>query len=268
MLNYNKNMLNANFTYKNFAAVLNKYQYNFNIGDIIAGTIFSIEDRCILVDIGAKIVGHLPIEEIDYIKNEHSYHNIQLNETRELYITMFDSETNQIILSIKKVNLLKSWKRIRQIYAENIILRTQIVKLNKGGCIVKCENLKGFIPKSHMIDLKQSQDLLHNNTMLVTILEFNEIHNYLLLSSKCAYIKQNLNYFRVGKIFEGTIESIHSYGLFVNVEKLQGLLHVSEILKSPEQTLNEIFHKGQTIQVMIIHVDINTGRIAFSQKAK
>ena len=261
----NNNKLRYHFTYKNFAALLDKYEYNFHSGDIVAGTIFGIEHKCILVDIGASNVGLLPLEEASLHRIEDIHKHLRLNEVREFFIILFDQETNQIILSIKKVELMKAWKRIRQVYAENVIIQVLVIKSNRGGYIVQLDGLKGFIPKSHLISTDNKQNLI-DQTVLVKILEFTEAQNYLLFCLRCAYIHQNWDIFRVGKIVQGTVYSIQSYGLFVNVERIQGLLHISEISKTLQQALAEIFCPGQDILVMIIHVDSQKGRIAFSQK--
>nr|YP_009296801.1 ribosomal protein S1 [Bangiopsis subsimplex]AOM66144.1 ribosomal protein S1 [Bangiopsis subsimplex]ARO90496.1 30S ribosomal protein S1 [Bangiopsis subsimplex] len=255
---------NSSFTYKNFTAVLKKYQYNFNTGDIVAGIIFSIENKCVLVDIGANLVGHLPLEEIGMNKVDSVSKDIQLNEIRELYIILFDPLNDQIILSLKRVHGLKTWKRIRQIYEENIIFQTQLIKLNKGGYVVEFEGLKGFIPKSHIV--YNNNNISSNKAIYVKILEFNEISNYLLLSERCAYLQQNINMFRLGMITEGIVESVQNYGLFLNVQNLKGLLHISEIQKEPNESLKDKFNIGNKVRVMIIHVDLAKGRIAFSQK--
>nr|YP_010336684.1 ribosomal protein S1 [Rhodospora sordida]UNJ15090.1 ribosomal protein S1 [Rhodospora sordida] len=255
-----------NFTYKNFAAVINKYQYHFHPKDIVAGTIFSIENRFVLVDIGANQVGFLPFEEISLNRIDDVNTYISLNEVRELYILLFDSELGQILLSIKRVELIKAWKRIQQIYAEEAIVKTQMVKLNKGGCIVQLDGLKGFIPKSHLIYINQVPKLVKSTNICVKILEFNESLNYLLLSSRCAYIQQNPHIFKVGNIVQGKIDSIQPYGLFITIEYVQGLLHISEIIQNSDEELDKKFIPRENILVMIIHIDNKQGRITLSQK--
>nr|YP_010338590.1 ribosomal protein S1 [Rhodaphanes brevistipitata]UNJ18540.1 ribosomal protein S1 [Rhodaphanes brevistipitata] len=252
-----------NFTYKNFAAVINKYQYFFNTGDIVAGTIFSIENGCILVDIGANIVGHLPLEELTLNKNENLFKFFQVNMIREFYILLCDWETNQIILSIKKIDSIKAWKRIRQIFEENVIISAEVIKLNRGGCIVQFDELKGFVPKSHLILNKKLQK---NENIFLKILEFKEDLNYLLLSARCAYIQQNVPLFQPGKIIHGTVDSVQGYGLFIKFQGLKGLLHISEIILPSQNSIQNNFTVGQSIEAMIIHVDTLKGRITLSQK--
>lgn len=256
--------MNSNyiFTYKNFGAVLNKYQYSFHTKDIVAGTIFSIENKFVLIDIGANQVAFLPMEEITLNRVDDPIALLQLNEVREFYILLFDSESEQILLSIRKVELIKAWKRIQQLYSENIILKAELLKQNKGGYIVQIENIKGFIPKSHLIILKDKTKESHLD---IKILEYNENLNYLLMSEKCAYIQKKSDIFKLGKILEGTIDSIQLYGLFINIHHIQGLLHISEITQTQKE-LEENFQMGLKIKVMIIHIDYQQGRITLSQQ--
>lgn len=254
-----------NFTYNKFTALINKYQYNFHNKDIVAGSIFSIESRHILVDIGAPSVAFLPLEEVSSHKIENIATYLNVGEVFELYILLVDYERKQIVLSLKKVDLIKSWKRIQQFYIENIILNTRIVKLNKGGCIVTLEGLKGFVPKSHLLS-KSDPQINIDNIIPAKILEFNENNNYLLLSFKCAYMEKNPQVFKLGNIIKGQIESIQPYGLFIDIYSIQGLLHISEIIENSTSALNKHFQIGQMISVMIIHIDNKNGKLTLSQK--
>nr|YP_010335898.1 ribosomal protein S1 [Chroothece richteriana]UNJ14304.1 ribosomal protein S1 [Chroothece richteriana] len=255
-----------NFTYNKFTALINKYQYNFHNKDIVAGSIFSIESRHILVDIGAPHVAFLPLEEVFSQKIDNMATYLNVGQVFELYILLVDYEHKQIILSFKKVNLIKSWKRIQQLYTENIILNTRIMKLNKGGYIVTLEGLKGFVPKSHLLLSKSDLNINIDNIMPAKILEFNEHNNYLLLSFKCAYMEKNPLIFKLGNIIKGQIESIQPYGLFVNIYSIQGLLHISEIIENNTSALEKQFQIGQIISVMIIHIDNKNGKLTLSQK--
>nr|YP_010336488.1 ribosomal protein S1 [Goniotrichopsis reniformis]UNJ14894.1 ribosomal protein S1 [Goniotrichopsis reniformis] len=261
------NSLNyTSFTYKNFGAVIDKYQYNFHTKDIVAGTIFSIESKFILVDIGASQVGFLPIEEIGINNNRLEYSSVlplKVNEIFEFYILLFDQNSQQITLSLKKAELIKAWKRLQQFFMEDIILRSELVKSNRGGCILEIEGIKGFVPRSHLIN--HNSDLIDN--LSVKILEYNESQNYLLLSSRCAYIQKNSLIFKVGNVLKGRINLIQSYGLFVNIQHIQGLLHVSEIKQNLIQgTLDKSFNIGDMISVMIVHIDSQQGRVTLSQR--
>nr|YP_010336093.1 ribosomal protein S1 [Tsunamia transpacifica]QUE27984.1 ribosomal protein S1 [Tsunamia transpacifica]UNJ14499.1 ribosomal protein S1 [Tsunamia transpacifica] len=257
--------LNYHFTYKNFAALLNKYEYHFHPGDIVAGTILNIETSCVLVDIGATTIGFLPVEEISSNRIQDVSKYLKLNEVREFFILFFDPQSRQILISMKKVELIRAWKRIQQLYAENAILQTQVIRSNRGGYIVQLEGIKGFIPNSHLILMNKDTNLV-NTVIAAKILELDESQSYLLLSLRCAYIQKNRHLFTLGKIVTGIIYSIQPYGLFINVEQLQGLLHASEIIKRPEESLKEMFTLGQELSVMIIHVDNQKGRITFSQR--
>lgn len=253
---------NKLFTHKDFASLLNRYQYKLNIGDITAGTIFSEEKKGFLVDIGETIVAYLPIDEISIKKCKKKLPLI--NNSREFFILAYNIKSKQLILSIKRLEYIRGWQRIKQIQYKDITNYLYVEKVNKGGLIVNIEGIQGFIPNSHLSNINLKQSFLHTK-IKCRILFTNDKTNTIIFSHKRAYLIELLSKIYIGQIISGTITKIQKYGLFVNIYNFLALLHVSEIGIENFNDLN-FFYIGNTIKVQIIHIDTKQGRISVSRK--
>ena len=245
-----------------FNKVLKKYKYKLHLGDITAGYIFSEEKRGFLVDIGTDILAYLP-------KDETSIHATTIsrpirNHSREFFILGYNQKSTQIILSIKRLEYIRNWQRIKQIDQEDIILELYIHKINRGGLLTQIEGLQGFIPNSHIADMQTKYNLLHKY-IPCQFLALYENKNQILLSHRKAILRKSLNFFYIGQIIEGKIRKITNYGIFIKIYNFLALLHISEIEKSRKRNLT-LFNPGTNISVQIIHIDKKQGRISVSRK--
>jgi len=117
--------LRRSFTEKDFESMLNEYSYNLHSGDIVAGTIFNKEAKGFLVDVGAEIAGYLPFEETSLQLTE-EINNYLINETREFFILTYNKHSQYLLLSIKRLEYIRAWKRIKQLELEDILLKLPI----------------------------------------------------------------------------------------------------------------------------------------------
>nr|YP_009314002.1 Ribosomal protein S1 [Hommersandiophycus borowitzkae]SCW22256.1 Ribosomal protein S1 [Hommersandiophycus borowitzkae] len=249
------------FIYKNFATVLNKYDYSFNEGDIIAGTIFSQETRGYLVDIGNKTAGYLPQEEISLIDT--SSQDLTIHDTREFFILAQNTTCQQLVLSIKRLTYIRAWARIKQIKYEDITIEAYIKSINKGGVLVDIESIQGFIPNSHLPYHTNKKHLLHKNVSCKLLLA-NEQDNKLICSMRCAIVAQISKTIKVGAIIDAKVIELTHFGIFFNIYNIPALLHKSEIHNEHLENPEDIFTKGTSWPVQIIHLDIKQGRISVS----
>lgn len=257
---------NKSFTDSNFASMLNEYNYNLHPGDIVAGTIFNKEYQGFLVDIGAKIAGYLPYEEITLINSiKHNEINYLNNETREFFILAYNKSSQQLILSIKRLEYLRAWKRIKQIETEDIILKINVIGINKGGLIINLEGLQGFIPNSHLA-IYVDKTSIQNHCIQCKLLLANEKTNQLILSHKKAIIAISSSKFKIGEIVTGQIIKIEPYGVFIQIYGILALLHISEIGNRNIENINKIFNIGDSIKVKILHIDMVQGRLSVSRR--
>lgn len=250
------------FTHKDFAYLLNKYKYKLNIGDITAGTIFSQEKGGFLVDIGEPVAAYLPMDETSI--NEKKITTPIVNNSREFFILAYNRTYKQLIISIKRLEYIRGWQRVKQIKNEDITSTLYIEKINKGGLITTIEGIQGFIPNSHITNINLKPSLIYQK-IKCQILFLNEKTNTIIFSNKRAKLKELLSTIYVGQIINGTITKIQSYGVFINIHGFIALLHISEIGRDNLNNI-KIFHIGNRIEVQIIHIDTQQGRLSVSRK--
>jgi small subunit ribosomal protein S1 len=253
------------FTHEDFAALLDKYDYHFNPGDIVAGTVFSMEPRGALIDIGAKTAAYIPIQEMSINRVEDPEEVLQPNETREFFILTDENEDGQLTLSIRRIEYMRAWERVRQLQTEDATVRSGVFATNRGGALVRIEGLRGFIPGSH-ISTRQAKEDLVGQDLPLKFLEVDEDRNRLVLSHRRALVERKMNGLEVGEVVIGTVRGIKPYGAFIDIGGVSGLLHISEISHDHIDTPHSVFAVNDELKVMIIDLDAERGRISLSTK--
>lgn len=257
--------IDVGFGLEDFAALLDKYDYHFSPGDIVAGTVFSIEPRGALIDIGAKTSAYIPIQEMSINRIENPDEVLQPNETREFFILADENEDGQLTLSIRRIEYMRAWERVRQLQAEDATVRSAVFATNRGGALVRIEGLRGFIPGSHISTRKPKEELVGEELPL-KFLEVDEDRNRLVLSHRRALVERKMNRLEVGEVVIGTVRGIKPYGAFIDIGGVSGLLHISEISHEHIDTPHSIFNVNDEVKVMIIDLDAERGRISLSTK--
>lgn len=255
----------ASFTHEDFAALLDKYDYHFNPGDIVAGTVFSLEPRGALIDIGAKTAAYIPIQEMSINRIDNPEEVLQSNETREFFILTEENEDGQLTLSIRRIEYMRAWERVRQLQTEDATVRSEVFATNRGGALVRIEGLRGFIPGSH-ISTRTAKDDLVGEILPLKFLEVDEERNRLVLSHRRALVERKMNKLEVGEVVIGAVRGIKPYGAFIDIGGVSGLLHISEISHDHIETPHSVFKVNDEIKVMIIDLDAERGRISLSTK--
>ena len=265
MVNTKTTVKDIGFTHEDFAALLDKYDYHFSPGDVVAGTVFSIEPRGALIDIGAKTAAYIPIQEMSINRVENPEEVLQSNETREFFILTDENEDGQLTLSIRRIEYMRAWERVRQLQAEDATVRSQVFATNRGGALVRIEGLRGFIPGSHISTRKPKEELVAEELPL-KFLEVDEDRNRLVLSHRRALVERKMNRLEVGEVVIGTVRGIKPYGAFIDIGGVSGLLHISEISHDHIDTPHSVFNVNDEVKVMIIDLDAERGRISLSTK--
>ncbi|PAX45714.1 30S ribosomal protein S1 [Brunnivagina elsteri] len=253
------------FTHEDFAALLDKYDYHFSPGDVVPGTVFSIEPRGALIDIGAKTAAYIPIQEMSINRVDSPEEVLQSNETREFFILTDENEDGQLTLSIRRIEYMRAWERVRQLQAEDATVRSGVFATNRGGALVRIEGLRGFIPGSHISTRKPKEELVGEELPL-KFLEVDEERNRLVLSHRRALVERKMNRLEVGEVVIGTVRGIKPYGAFIDIGGVSGLLHISEISHEHIDTPHSVFNVNDEVKVMIIDLDAERGRISLSTK--
>lgn len=265
MINQTLTSRDVGFTHEDFAALLDKYDYHFSPGDVVPGTVFSLEPRGALIDIGAKTAAYIPLQEMSINRVESPEEVLQSNETREFFILTDENEDGQLTLSIRRIEYMRAWERVRQLQAEDATVRSQVFATNRGGALVRIEGLRGFIPGSHISTRKPKEELVAEELPL-KFLEVDEDRNRLVLSHRRALVERKMNRLEVGEVVIGTVRGIKPYGAFIDIGGVSGLLHISEISHDHIDTPHSVFNVNDEVKVMIIDLDADRGRISLSTK--
>jgi len=190
---------------------------------------------------------------------------LQSNETREFFILTDDNEDGQLTLSIRRIEYMRAWERVRQLQQEDATVRSIVFATNRGGALVRIEGLRGFIPGSHISTRKPKEDLVGEELPL-KFLEVDEERNRLVLSHRRALVERKMNGLQVSEVVIGTVRGLKPYGAFIDIGGVSGLLHISEISHDHIDTPNSVLNVNDEIKVMIIDLDAERGRISLSTK--
>nr|YP_009122311.1 30S ribosomal protein S1 [Vertebrata lanosa]AJH66069.1 30S ribosomal protein S1 [Vertebrata lanosa] len=247
--------------------MLKRYKYKIHDGDIVAGTIVHVEKTGFLVEIGTNSSGYLPKEEVNIrIKKKNNSSLLMINSTRDFFLMTKNSCNEQYILSLKRLDYIRAWKRIKQLYLEDVIFNLKIYYINKGGIITYLEGIQGFIPKSHIFtkDKISDQKIIKNKKIKCKLLSLNEHKNQLILSNKSAKLISLKHKFKLGELIYGKVVMQKQYGIFLNIFDIKALLHVSEIEHKLQGNDQTFICPGQFVKVKIIYLNIEQGLVSVS----
>ena len=262
----NNDLENVGFTLDEFASLLGKYDYNFKPGDLVKGTVFALEPKGAMIDIGAKTAAFMPMQEVSINRVEGLSDVLQPSESREFFIMSEENEDGQLALSIRRIEYQRAWERVRQLQKEDATIYSEVFATNRGGALVRVEGLRGFIPGSHISARKIKEDL-EGEFLPLKFLEVDEERNRLVLSHRRALVEKKMNRLEVGEVVVGNVKGIKPYGAFIDIGGVSGLLHISEISHEHIETPHNVLNVNDQMKVMIIDLDSERGRISLSTKA-
>lgn len=254
------------FTMEEFTALLSQYDYHFNPGDVVSGTVFNLEPKGSLIDIGAKTAAFMSLQEASINRVEDLEDVLQPGDVREFFILSEENEDGQLMLSIRRIEYQMAWERVRQLQKEDATIYSEVFATNRGGALVRVEGLRGFIPGSHISTRKPKEELVEE-VLPLKFLEVDEERNRLVLSHRRALVERKMNRLEVGEVVVGNVRGIKPYGAFIDIGGVSGLLHISEISHEHIETSHAVLNVGDQLKVMIIDLDAERGRISLSTKA-
>ncbi len=244
----------------------------FNVDDIVKGKVVSIEEKQVLVDIGFKTEGIIPISELSHLHIETPNEVVEVDQ--ELTLKVSKVEEDEIILSKKAVDTEKTWEDLTEKYENGEIFETEVKEVVKGGLVVDV-GLRGFIPASlvEMHFVEDFSDYL-NKKLSVKIVDLDQEQNRLILSHRAVLEleagkdkKTLLESLERGQVIDGTVQRITDFGAFVDIGGVDGLVHISELAHSHVDKVTDVVSEGETIKVEILSVDPEKERISLSHKS-
>jgi small subunit ribosomal protein S1 len=246
----------------------------FDEGDIVAGTIVKIEKDEVLLDIGYKSEGVIPLRELS-IRNDVDPHDVvSLGDSVEALVTQKEDADGRLIMSKKKAQYERAWGRIEQIKAAEGTVEGPVIEVVKGGLILDI-GLRGFLPAS-LVEMRRVRDLhpYVGRLLECRIIELDKNRNNVVLSRR-KFLEESqaeqrqgfLTSLTKGEIRTGTVSSIVNFGAFVDLGGVDGLVHVSELSWKHVDHPSEVVDVGQEVRVEVLDVDLERERVSLSLKA-
>jgi small subunit ribosomal protein S1 len=246
----------------------------FNDNDIIKGTVVKIERDQVLVDVGYKTEGIVTAKELSLSGNENPEDVVSLGEEIEVFVLQKEDKDGNLILSKKRGLFEKTWREIEQIKRDDKTIKGKVIGIVRGGLIVDV-GIKGFLPAS-LIDVRSIKDLQQfvGEEIEAKVIELDKVKNNIVLSRK-ALIREDqvalrsefMKQLKKGQIRSGVISSIVSFGAFVDLGGIDGLIHVSELSWKHISNPEEVVEVGQPVTVEVLEVEEGKDRISLSLKA-
>lgn len=242
-----------------------------SVGTIITGTVVKIEEKQILVDIGYKTEGIVPISELSNLHIDLPSDIVKENE--ELVLKVIKMEDDEVILSKKEVDADKAWDDLEDKYKNDEVFETEIKEIVKGGLVVDV-GLRGFIPAS-LVETYFVEDFsdYKNKNLKVKIVDLNKEQNRIILSHRAVMEAENeikkrelLQTLEEGQVIEGVVQRITNFGAFVDIGGVDGLVHISQLAHEHVEATSDVVSEGEEIKVEILSIDLDNERISLSRK--
>src|SRR5574344_1856542 len=249
---------------KAYDETLNKIQEH----QVVEGTIISIDKKEVIVNIGYKSDGIIPISEFRYNPD------LKVGDTVEVYVENQEDKKGQLLLSHKKARMSKSWERVNAALENEEIIQGYIKCRTKGGMIVDVFGIEAFLPGSQ-IDVHpiRDYDVFVGKTMEFKVVKINQEFRNVVVSHKAlieaeleAQKKEIISHLEKGQVLEGTVKNITSYGVFVDLGGVDGLIHITDLSWGRVSDPHEIVELDQKINVVILDFDDEKKRIALGLK--
>ena len=241
---------------------------NVNDHDVVDGTVIAINKREVVVNIGYKSDGIIPTSEFRYNPD------LKVGDTVEVYIENQEDKKGQLILSHKKARASRSWDRVNQALENEEIIKGYVKCRTKGGMIVDVFGIEAFLPGSQ-IDVKpiRDYDIFVGKTMEFKIVKINQDYKNVVVSHKAlieAELEQQkkeiISKLEKGQVLEGTVKNITSYGVFIDLGGVDGIIHITDLSWGRVSDPNEVVTLDEKINVVILDFDNEKKRIALGLK--
>lgn len=246
----------------------------FDEGDIVSGLVVKVDKDEVLLDIGYKSEGVIPLRELSIRKDVSPADVVSVGDRIDALVLQKEDREGRLVLSKKRAQFEKAWKEIEAIKARDGVVRGEVIEVVKGGLIVDI-GLRGFLPASH-VDLRRVRDLAPfvGQDIEAKIIELDRGRNNVVLSRR-AYLEENqrdqrerfLTSIRPGEVRKGVVSSIVHFGVFVDLGGMDGLVHVSELSWNHVDHPSSVVSVGDEVQVLVLEVDQEHERISLSLKA-
>jgi small subunit ribosomal protein S1 len=245
----------------------------FGDGDVVSGRVVRIDKDEVLVDVGYKSEGVIPLNELSIRKSVNVLDEVQLGEMIDALVMQKEDQDGRLVLSKKRARFEKAWKRIEAASTAGETVEGTVIEVVKGGLILDL-GVRGFLPAS-LVDIRRVQDLdeFMGQKLECKVLELNRSRNNVVLSRRAVLeherreVRQRiLDDLAPGKVVEGVISNIVDFGAFVDLDGIDGLIHISELSWSHVNHPSEVLNVGEKVEVKVLDIDRDRQRISLGLK--
>ena len=245
----------------------------FSEGDVVTGHVVRIDNDEVLVDIGYKSEGVIPSSELSIRKSVDPGEEVSLGEEVDALVLTKEDQDGRLILSKKRARFEKAWRRIEAAAESGEPVEGSVIEVVKGGLIIDL-GVRGFLPAS-LVDIRRVPNLdeYMGQTIECKVIELNRSRNNVVLSRRAVLEEQRkedreriLDRLQPGQVVEGKISNIVDFGAFVDLDGIDGLIHISELSWSHVNHPSEILYIGDTVSVKVLDIDRDRQRISLGLK--
>jgi small subunit ribosomal protein S1 len=245
----------------------------FSEGDVVSGKVVRIDQDEVLVDIGYKSEGVIPSNELSIRKSVDPSEEVELGEEVDALVLTKEDQEGRLILSKKRARFEKAWRRIEQAADSGEPVEGTVIEVVKGGLILDL-GVRGFLPAS-LVDIRRVQNLdeFMGQKLECKVIELNRSRNNVVLSRRAVLEEERkevreqiLGRLEPGQVVEGKISNIVDFGAFVDLEGIDGLIHISELSWSHVNHPSEVVSIGDTVRVKVLDIDRDRQRISLGLK--
>ena len=247
-------------------------------GQIVQGEVLELTEDTVLLDVGAKRDAVVPTRELANL-DETLFEDLSLGDQLPVFVTNTSSYDDELLVSIEKGLEQRDWDRAEACLASGEHMDLKIVGFNKGGVLVEFGRLDGFVPNSMIPDLprgmshherQSTKAKMIGETLLVKVIEVNQNRKRLILSGKAAASlrrKERLQELEAGERFTGTVSNVVDFGVFVNLDGVDGLIHQSRLTWDEIDHPSDVLQPGDEVEVLIKDVDVERERVSLDRRA-
>lgn len=246
---------------------------DFKDGDIVKGEVVRIDKEEVLVDIGYKSEGLVPTNELSIRKGADPNDLVELGQQIEALVLQKEDADGRLILSAKRAAFERAWNRIEESYNEQETVKGPVIEVVKGGLIIDI-GLRGFLPAS-LVDIRRVRNLeaFTGETLEAKVIELNRSRNNVVLSRRAVLEEERkeerdriLTDLEEGEIVTGVVSNLVDFGAFVDLEGIDGLIHISELSWNHVDHPSEVVEVGEEVEVKVLEVDRDRERISLGLK--
>src|SRR5216684_3218325 len=244
-----------------------------NEGEVVHGKVVRIDNDEVLVDIGYKSEGVIPSSELSIRKTVDPHEEVSLGDEVDALVLTKEDQEGRLVLSKKRARFEKAWRRIETAAESGEPVEGNVIEVVKGGLILDL-GVRGFLPAS-LVDIRRVQDLdeYMGQELRCKVIELNRSRNNVVLSRRAVLEDERkemrqaiLDKLNPGDVVEGTISNIVDFGAFVDLEGMDGLIHISELSWSHVNHPSEVLEIGQKVDVKVLDIDRERQRISLGLK--